>query len=286
MSLPVEIRHPGPPASAPFKTARGLCVTHRVRLGAGGSLMQHVADVMDAHGCDSGVIVLDGLRMGPYRYVGPDRSSDGVHAAWYSPPRAGAQATIGAGTAIVGRRDGAWWLHAHAVWTEDGHAALIAGHLLPDEVVLPETVEVTLHAFRGGAFEVSLNPETQFPIFHPTGGQNNGNAVIAKVNPHHDVSTSIRQIVRTAGFQAAEIFGVGSLIGASFTDGAPSMISSISEVFVMQSARFEQDELALPMYCVDPEGGHFSGPLALGSSPVCVTFELLIINAAREGLLH
>lgn len=278
MSLRVEIRHPGPPAPVPFQTARGTCVTRTVRLEAGGTLMQQVARVMEADGCDSGIIVLDHLRMGPYRFVGPDKSTDGIHAAWYSAPRGGDLATIGAGTAIVGRRDGAWWLHAHARWTEDGAAIPVAGHLLPDEVVLPEAAEVKLHAFRGGAFDVSVNKETQFSIFHPTGGQSTGNAVIAKVNPHHDISTSIRQIAEGARFRAADIFGIGSLIGASFADGAPSMISSISEVFLRQPARLEHGDLTLPIYCVDPEGGHFAGPLSPVNHPVCVTFELLIIQ--------
>src|SRR6056297_1097650 len=277
MSLRVDIRHPGTPASAPFQTAMGTVVSRDVRLEAGGILMQQVARVMEAEGCESGVIVLDGMAMGPYRYVGPDRSTDGIHAAWYSAPRAGEAARIQAGTAIVGRRDGDWWLHAHAVWDEVGCGAR-AGHLLPDEVTLSEGANVTLHAFTGGVFDVSLNEETQFPVFHPTGGQDSGNAVIAKVNPHHDISACILQIASDAGFRSARVFGVGSLIGAEFTDGSTAMISSISEVFVMQDAYVDSGEITVPMYCVDPEAGHFSGPLAPGKSPVCVTFELLMIE--------
>jgi predicted DNA-binding protein with PD1-like motif len=277
MSLQIEICHPGPAAPAPVQTAQGTAVTRTVRLEAGGILMQQVARVMEAEGCDSGVIVLDGMHMGPYRYVGPDRSTDGIHAAWYSEQRAGDAARIRQGTAIVGRRDGAWWLHAHALWDTEGGPPL-AGHLLPDEVTLSETVEVTLHAFRGGVLDVSLNAETQFPIFHPTGGGRSGNAVLAKVNPHHDISTAIRQIATDAGLRSARIFGVGSLIGARFVNDAPAMISSISEVFVMQGARLEADSLDLPMFCVDPNGDHFQGPLSPGTSPVCVTFELMLIG--------
>lgn len=56
------------------------------------------------------------------------------------------------------------------------------------------------------------------------------------------------------------------------------MESSISEVFVMEGALVSGGKTHLPMFCVDPEGSHFQGPLVNGQSPVCVTFELMLID--------
>ncbi|MFZ7092571.1 hypothetical protein [Primorskyibacter sp. 2E233] len=269
------IRHPGPAAEHPFQMARGQARRVRVVLGGGQSLMQAVAGAMDKAGCDSGVMTLDGLTIGPYDYVMPGPSHDGIHAAWYSKTHSGSLGRIRHGSAIVGRREGAWWLHCHAVWDEDGKSK--CGHLLPDDVTLPKDAEVTLYAFDGGLFDVSMNPETQFPIFHPTGGADGGNALIAKVNPHHDISDAISAMIAQAAFSRAIVVGIGSLIGAQFETGEP-MASPISEVLILPGAQWD-GALSLPMYCVDPKDGQFSGSLLPGLSPVCVTFELLIMES-------
>lgn len=267
------IRHPGPPAPQPWTMAQGTARTLTVTLPKGAILMQAVADAMDAAGADSGVMVLDGMVMGPYRFVGPGPATDGIHAAWYSAPRGADRATILHGTAIIGRRDGAWWLHCHAAW--DG-AAPLAGHLLPDEVTLAEDASVTLHAFTGGTFTVQMNEETRFPIFHPTGGTP-GNAVIAKLSPHKDAVEAVSEIAAAAGFRRAQVYGIGSLIGARFHTGAP-MASPISEVLVLPGA-FTANDTHLPVYCVDPSDAQFNGALLPGGGPVCVTFELMLIEA-------
>lgn len=267
------IRHPGPPADQPWIMAQGTGRSLQITLPKGKILMEAVAEAMDAAGADSGAMVLDGLVMGPYRFVGPGPSNDGIHAAWYSAPRGGARATITHGTAMVGRRDGAWWLHCHAAW--EGKQPL-AGHLLPHEVTLAEDATVTLHAINGACFDVSMNPETQFPIFHPTGGQP-GNAVIAKLTPHKDAHTAICEIAAEAGFESAHVYGVGSLIGARFAEGG-DMASPISEVFVLPGAT-TGDTTDLPVHCVDPDDAQFNGSLLPDGGPVCVTFELLLMDA-------
>lgn len=275
----IDIIHPGPATPRNYLTARGTAIERRVDLMRGQTLMSAVAEILDAEGCQSGVIVLDGAKIGPYQFVMPDLSKDGVHAAWYSPTHDGSNATIIQGTAIAGKRDGAWWLHAHALWNEDG--ASLAGHLLPDKVTVCETTSVTLHAFRGGAFDVQMNAETLFPIFHPIGGRQKGNAVIAKVNPFHDITASIREIAAEVGFASATVLGVGSVIGARFLDASPPMLSTISEVFFMAGSGVGPDRIDLKLFCVDPENGQYQGLLAPGTSPVCVTFELMLIEHKR-----
>lgn len=268
------IRHPGPAAIAPYSVARGAARRVQVTLPKGAVLMQAVSDAMDAAGCDSGIMVFDGLALGAFDFVMPGPSNDGVHAAWYSATHSRASGTITDGTAIVGKRDGAWWLHCHAVWTSENGREI--GHLLPDAVTLAADCTVTLVAFDGGAFDVSMNEETLFPIFHPTGGTATGNAVIAKLNPHVDAHDAITRILSQTGFARATVYGIGSLIGAHFAD-APSMASPISEVLIAPQATWD-GALTLPMICVDPAGQQFAGELTPGTSSVCVTFELLVIE--------
>ena len=273
------IRHPGPETSPRILQARGEGETLQVTLKKGRILMEAVAEAMTAADCESGVMIFDGLQMGPFDYVMPGPSNDGIHAAWYSARKSGNHATILHGSAIVGRRRDDWWLHCHAVWQEGSSRA--CGHLLPDDVVLAADAPVTLIAFRGGAFDVALHAETQFEIFHPTGGQTTGNALIAKVHPHEDIHSAIRRLITNAGFAQAEVYGVGSLIGAAFTEGRP-MRSPISEVLILPGAVWN-GALRLPMYCVDPAGDQFSGDLVAGHAPVCVTFEVMILERPAQG---
>lgn len=267
------IRHPGPPSPEPYSVARGTARKVTVTLPKGAVLMQAVSDAMDAAGCDSGVMVVGGLKMGPFDFVMPGPSYDGVHAAWYSATHSRASGHIKAGTAIVGRKEGAWWLHCHAIWTSETGTEI--GHLLPDAVTLSDDCDVTLIAFKGGVFDVSMNAETLFPIFHPTGGETKGNAFIAKVSPHADIHGTISAMTQEAGFARATVHGIGSLIGAVFED-SPPMASPISEVLIDPQARWNRT-LSLPMRCVDPAGNQFGGTITPGQSPVCVTFELLVM---------
>ncbi|MFW2543903.1 DUF296 domain-containing protein [Primorskyibacter sp. 2E107] len=271
-----RLRHLGPPAEVGFRAVHGHARSMPVSLPAGQTLMEAVADVMDRAGCDSAALTVDGMAMGPFAYVMPDTCDDGVHAAWYSETREGSQARIRFGTAIVGRRDGAWWLHCHAVWEEAG--AIFCGHLLPDRMIVVEDSTVMLHTFDGGRFEVALDEETRFPIFHPVGSGKGGqgNALLAKVNPHHDVHGAITAMIEEAGFENTRILGIGSLIGARFAEGG-DMASPISEVLVLPGAHWN-GRLHLPMHCVDPEGRQFDGVLQPGGGPVCVTFELMIVE--------
>ncbi|WP_417721821.1 hypothetical protein [Salipiger sp.] len=270
-----RIRHPGPADPQPSLVVPGRAVRHRVTLRAGQDLLADLARVMEDLGCDCAAVRLDGLRIGPFAHVGPDVSRDGLHAAWYSDTRTGAAARIARGTAIVGRRDGAWFFHCHALWTDGGRE--VAGHLLPGEVTIADTCDVTAVAFTGGTFTAALNAQTQFTLFHPRPGPPVAapDALIAKLNPYADVPQTLSRIAREAGFERAEVLGVGSLIGADFTD-APAMVSPISEVLFLPGAATGPGA-GLPTLCVDPSGALWQGTLAPGGAPVCVTFEVMLV---------
>ncbi|MBP7002639.1 DUF296 domain-containing protein [Amaricoccus sp.] len=269
------IRHPGPPAAERRRVVPGRARRAEVALPAGAVLMDAVAAAMDALGCDTAMLLLDGLQIGPYAYVMPRYGSpDGVRAAWYSETRTGARATLEHATATVGRRDGSWWLHCHAVWDADTPDPK-SGHLLPDQVTIAADATVTAVAFDGGRFEVTPCDETLFPLFRPLPTQapdGPANAAIVTFGPHEDAVAATRAVAAGLGFAAPALYGIGSLIGADFAD-APSMEAPASEILLLPDATPER----LRVHCVDPEGAMFRGTLLPGRAPVCVTFEMMIV---------
>lgn len=276
-----RIRHPGPAGSPRIHVAPGRARDVVLRLPAGAPLMAAVAAEMDRLGCDSAVADLGGLRIGPYSYVGPDRSPDDKHAAWYSATHRGAAATLAAATAVIGTREGAWWLHCHAHWDAETTAPK-AGHLLPDQVTIAEDAEIPALAFEGGRYNVVHDAETNFPFFRAQPTQSEPrpaappNAVIATIAPHEDLHAAIARIADRTGLKNARLMGIGSLIGAEFSD-APAMDSPISEALILRGATWSAaDGARLPMLCVDPAGDIFSGDLVPGGAPVCVTFEVIL----------
>ncbi len=290
------ICHPGEESASRHVSALGTVTTHSVTLPAGSILLSAVSTVMNSIGGDSGVVVLDGAHLGPFNYVMPDQSQDGLHAAWYSDTHTCDRAQLRNATAIIGKRDGQCWLHCHALWDAEGHSSDLAsshnsnqksghknghkngmGHLLPDQVTITDNVEATLYEFNGGSFNVELDTETAFPIFHVQGSLKSGNAFIAKVNPHEDIATTIEQLITEAGFSSARVFGIGSLIGTQFENDSP-MLCPISEVLIGSDAKWKNQTLTLPMHCVDIDGNLFSGNVRNGDAPVLVTFELLVIE--------
>jgi hypothetical protein len=269
------IRHPGPETQLRMVSAMGEVSQHRVCMNAGQILLSAIAQLMDNADCDSGMIVLDGVDIGPFDYVMPSYSNDNQHAAWYSETHSCKAARLNNATAIVGRRDGAWWMHCHALWDAENGVGM--GHLLPDKVTLASDATVTLYAFNGGRFDVALDPETAFPIFHVSGEErSHGNALIAKINPHIDVYTAIEKLIGEAGFAHARIFGIGSLVGARFDEGRP-MDCPISEVLVSPGASWD-GSLKLPVHCVDTDNKLFYGNILKGDGPVLITFELMIVG--------
>ncbi|MEJ8472739.1 hypothetical protein [Roseibium algae] len=281
MSRSHLIQHPGSRTSPRRHVVSGAARIFEFDLPEGMTLMAAVAKVMDETGCDSAVVRLDGLSIGPYNYVMPDQSPDGQHVAWYSKTYLGDAARLQQGTAIIGRRDGDWFLHCHAVW-QDSECGRCAGHLLPGEVIVASSYFGKGYAFDGGCFDVTPDAETNFSFFRPRIIENSQNitqenAAIVSLAPHEDLSTSVAELSEELGLRNAHVLGIGSLIGADFRD-EPSMESPISEVLLLDGARVNSsDEPYLPTFCVDPEGNFFEGQIVSGRAPVCVTFELILV---------
>jgi len=280
MSRAQMIRHPGPRSATRRFVVPGHARRVAIPLPRGAVLAAAVAAAMDALGCDTAVLVLDGLAVGPYHYVMPaTESPDGKRAAWYSRTYSGDSAILEHATTTVGRRDGEWFVHCHAVWDrETGRTK--SGHLLPDSVTVAEDATITGFVFDGGLFEFADDAETGFAVFRPRPMSLAGpaghpvNAAIVSLAPFEDVGEAVSQISGELGLEDAQLFGLGSLIGADFESG-PSMESPISEVFLLPGARPGH----LPMHCVDPDGAVFRGVVRPGTAPVLVTFEMILVAA-------
>ncbi|UOM35406.1 hypothetical protein [Acuticoccus sp. I52.16.1] len=270
-----RITHPGPRAAVRRHVVPGIARRETVRLAAGRVLMDAVADEMDRLGCDSAVLLLDGLRLGPYDYVMPRFGSpDGIRVAWYSDTHSGNATTLAHAVASVGRRDGAWFLHCHALWDVDTPAPK-SGHLLPDQVTIGRDCDVTALAFTGGVFDFTPDDETRFSFFRAkptTPPAGTPNAMIATLAPFEDLVTVMPELAAPYGGDAARLYGLGSVIGADFSEG-PSMESLASEVLTLPDASPRN----VTLHCVDPDGNLFRGALLLGAGPVLITFELMLV---------
>jgi hypothetical protein len=272
------IRHPGPRRPVRQNVIPGFARKIEIVLPAGSILMDAVAQHMNELGCDSAMLMLDGLQMGPHNFVKPTMNSpDGRKVAWYSETYSGASATIEHAMASVGRRDGKWWLHCHAAWDSETTEQK-SGHLLPDQITVEKESTVICFAFNGGLFDVTHDDETQFDIFRAKPAKTESrptNAAIVTLAPFEDLGTAMPQICKELAFEGAQVLGLGSLIGADFKSG-PSMEAAASEVLLLPGATPDR----LPIHAIGADGNIYRGEVLPGHVPVCITFELMLVNAS------
>lgn len=273
----VWVTHPGPAQSPRFTLAPCRARKATLRLTAGKTLLDAVAETVAAEGADGACAFLDGLRLSTLHYVMPDGPIDQDHAAWYSETHSGADRRLCRATASVGKRDGAWFLHTHALLSGDAPAM---GHLLNDRCRIAEDCEVEAWLLSGARLTVAQDPETNFALFQPEqcAEVKDANAALLTIRPHEDLRATIETACAALGVANASLHGVGSLIGAAFHDGAP-MSAPLSEVLLLDGCKVQDGRCThLPLACVDPAGDIFQGDLMVGKGPVCVTFEMLIAS--------
>jgi predicted DNA-binding protein with PD1-like motif len=247
-------------------------------LRAGQGLLQALAALVDAENLDGAVVVLDGLRLGPFEFVLPSRPAKGqAQAAWYSATHAEQRGDVDHGTAILGRRDGAWFLHCHAAWlAADGKRHL--GHLLPATIAAAGPGHVAILGFTGAQFDAAPCAETGFTLFAPraTRVPVDPNGTLLRVHPFEDLAAALAEAA--APLPGARAWGIGSLVGATFHDGM-AMEDPISEVALLPGC----DPAAPHIEAVDTAGDLFRGRPMEGATPVLITAEVLLMG---EGFLE
>jgi predicted DNA-binding protein with PD1-like motif len=254
-------------------------------LAAGLPLLEATRRALAVEGFAGGVLNFRGGALGPFAYVMPALSRTGDNAAFYSDafrPDGVTRLKIGAMT--LGQRDGAPFFHGHALWTEAGGRSN-GGHILPEETIVAEPFDVEAFGLDGAAFTAEPDPETNFKLFGPVpaqsaGAMTTGRAFALRLRPNQDVAGALETFCRAHGIFRARLHGgVGSTIGARFTDGR-SVLPFATELAVrsgsIASGANGTLEAALDVALVDYLGGLAEGRLARGDNPVLMTMELVL----------
>jgi hypothetical protein len=278
------IVHPGPPAEPRVEAVATELVPLSGELLPGETVMAGVARIFADAGCQGGVLQLEGGACDPFRYVLPALSSDPLHAAWYSDTLAPAGgATIVKATAMVGRRDGAPFLHCHGLW-DTGEAAPRMGHMLPFDSVVSQPIRVSGHGSPTAWFEGVPDAETNFTLFALADAPDEAGAgnLFLRVRPNEDIGAAVAAACEARGIVAAEIFGIGSIHEPAFDDGR-HVPCVATEILIERGAVIDFANglrAVLDVVVVDVAGAVTRGRLELGENPVGVTFELLVVGTA------
>jgi predicted DNA-binding protein with PD1-like motif len=292
MSRPDYIKQPGPVADERIVAVatRGRALT--LRLEPGLRLVDAVAAAFAAHGFVSGTVDVSELALAPLAYVMPALSKTGENAAFYSDTfRPKGITRIKHGAMTFGRRDDAPFFHTHALWTEaDGKFS--GGHIMPEEAVVAEGIDVAAFGIADAGFEGNLDPETNFKLFVPiatrstAAGKLRSLGYAIRLRPNQDFTGALEAFCVANGITRARIHGgVGSTIGAAFDDGR--IVKNFATEVCIQRGVIEPDANGQPVAqidvgLVDYTGATAEGRLARGQNPVLMTFELTIEVVGRE----
>ena len=286
-ALPRHIRHPGPEAEERIISAVGALEVIDFTLPPGLTLNAAIAGPLLEAGFEAAQVEISGGGFGPFTYVMPATSPDAEHVAWYSAPfTPPGISRLEGGSVTFGRREGAPFIHCHAIWTEaDGSRH--GGHMMPHEAIVAEPVRARAYGTRNVAVTVDFEPETNFSLFtpHALSGVAAGERRIAfaRLRPNVDFCQALEEICRRHGFAAGRVCGgVGSLIGARFTD-APEMSDYATEVYV-RAGTIAADAAGTLTATADVSlvsltGALAAGRLVRGDNPVLITFEVSVEEA-------
>ena len=280
-----SIHQPGPPAPERIQWVEARGRAFSFTLEAGLPLLEAARRGLAAEGFAGGVMNIKRGALGPFAYVMPALSETGENAAFYSETFRPAGVTrLKMGAMTLGRRDGAPFFHCHALWSEaDGRAG--GGHILPEETVVAEPFTVEAFGIDGAVFSAGPDPETNFKLFGPVpstaaGAETIGRAFALRLRPNQDFASALEGFCQARGIARAKIHGgVGSTIGARFTDGR-SVEPFATELMVtgglIVPGAGGAPEAVLDVALVDYTGALAEGRLVRGDNPVLMTMELVI----------
>src|SRR5712691_12543679 len=279
------IVQPGPPARERIQWVEGRGRAFSFTLQAGVSLLEAARRGFAAAGFAGGTVSMKGGALGPFAYVMPALSKTGENAAFYSDIfRPAGIARLKMATMTLGQRDGAPFFHCHGLWTEaDGR--INGGHILPEETVVAEPFAVDAFGLDGAAFTAEPDPETNFKLFGPVARPSAGvettiHAFALRLRPNQDFAGALEVFCREREIVSAKLRGgVGSTIGARFTDGRivepfATELAVSSGVIVAGAGGALEAELDIAL--VDYLGGIAEGRLTRGDNPVLMTMELVL----------
>jgi len=261
-----SVDQPGPPVAERIQWVEARGRAFSFTLAAGLPLLEAARRGFAEAGFSGGVLGMRGGALGPFAYVMPALSKTGDNAAFYSDtfrPPGTTRLMLGAMT--LGERDGAPFFHCHGLWTEtDGS--------------LHEAFGID-----GAMFKAEPDPETNFKLFGPvaragTDVKAERRAFVLRLRPNQDFAAALETFCRQHGILRARIHGgVGSTIGAHFTDGRTVVPFATELAIKAGSIAPGADgtlQAELDVALVDYLGGIAEGQLMRGDNPVLMTMEL------------
>jgi predicted DNA-binding protein with PD1-like motif len=280
-----HIVQPGPPASERIQWVEARGRGFSFTLEAGLPLLEAARRGFAAEGFAGGTLNIKGGALGPFAYVMPALSKTGENAAFYSDTFRPAGITrLKIATMTLGLRDGAPFFHCHGLWTEpDGRAG--GGHILPEETMVTEPFVVEAFGLDGATFTAEPDPETNFKLFGPLAcaakdAATTRRAFALRLRPNQDFAGALEAFCREHGITRGRIHGgVGSTIGARFTDG--HIVETFATELTVKSGMIVSGascalEAELDVALVDYTGGIAEGRLMRGDNPVLMTMELVV----------
>jgi predicted DNA-binding protein with PD1-like motif len=251
----------------------------------GMTLLDAIASIVSHHVAKSGVFRLSGGAFSSFSYVMPALSNSPDHAVYFSETFY-VQGMVELETAEVtfGQRDGEPWLHCHAVWIEPS-GRRYCGHLLPDQVMVAQSIKLTGLVLDDAVYTVSPDSETNFSLFIPQAVSDNLthagiDAYALRLAPNEDICTVLENFCAARGIRSAKIYGgVGSTVGAVFQDGRivePFVTELLMRRAYVRSGSDGHPSAEVDITMVDYMGGISEGRLAKGANPVLVTAELVL----------
>ena len=271
------LTQPGPIANPRIASVAGDAASLLFALEPGQTLLAAITAPLVQAGMQGAAIEITGGRFSELAYVIPAMPKDKVHVAYFSETHrpAGTQ-KLDFATATFGWRDGAPSLHCHGVWT-DPEGSIRGGHILTGNTILSAAAELRAFAMPEVRIEARFDPETNFPLFAPTTlGRGRGRMIAARIRPNVDLCLALEETCRSHGVREAILRGsLGSLVGASFTDGT-TIPDDATEVLVRHGhVRMHEGDLCaeIEVSAIDMEGNVHGGVLRRGQNAVCITFE-------------
>jgi predicted DNA-binding protein with PD1-like motif len=279
-----HIVQPGPPAPERIQWVEARGRAFSFTLEAGLPLLEAARRGFAAEGFAGGTLNFRAGALGPFAYVMPALSRTGENAAFYSETfRPAGSTRLKVGAMTLGERDGAPFFHCHALWIEaDGRAG--GGHILPEETIVAERFAVEAFGIDEAVFTAEPDQETNFKLFGPVpsapaGAETTSRAFALRLRPNQDFAGALETFCRERGIARAKLHGgVGSTIGARFTDG---IVEPFATELMVKSGRIALGtsgglEAELEVALVDYTGGLAEGRLRRGDNPVLMTMELVL----------
>ncbi len=268
-----RIDHPGPPAAERITAIPCRATRRRVCLRPGLSMLDAMTAAVDGA---PAWFDLAGVPTERLRFVQPAPAPGDGRAAWYSATSTLEGGRILRAGAHLGLRDSAPFAHVHGLWAgrED---RVHMGHLLNDQTVVGDGVEVDAWMLEGARMETFDDAETGFSLFRPvvTRLAAAPDALLATARPNQILDGALLGAARGAGMGHATVKGIGSLIGTRFAER--NGLDSYATEVLLTNARIDGGQVALSAASVGFDGAHGEGSLAHALNTICVTFEFLML---------